>query len=140
METSKNYLDNSIMPWYNNNSALIMKWMGRVGGYTNTLTSVLSFGAAGFIAVSPEQRIVFRNYVKLDWILGMLAGGILILFLIFWVPCHFISRIKQQMQICRSTILTREEIGNLNDIQKPKHGILWAISRILPFKLKYFKK
>jgi len=35
METARIYLDDTIMPWYNNNSKVFAKWEGRSGGYAN---------------------------------------------------------------------------------------------------------
>ena len=44
----------------------------------------------------------------------MLGGGILLLFIIFWLPCNFISVLKQKYQNNISTTLISHD--NLNNI------------------------
>jgi len=57
-------------------------------------------GTGAFIATDILQRVYFREYKKLDWILGMLGGGIFLLFLIFWVVCNYYATQKQIINTC----------------------------------------
>lgn len=95
------------MPWYNNQSSIFSQYKGRIGGYTIDMINVQSSGTAAFIATDVVQRVYYRDYKKLDWIIGMLGGGIFILFLIFWTVCTCYSSEKQIIQTCQSTTLIR---------------------------------
>lgn len=39
----------------------------------------------------------YRYYKKLDWLLGIIGGAMLLFYIILWVPCNFIARTIHQM-------------------------------------------
>lgn len=93
------------MPWFNNVTYLYATWQGLTIGRQLTGDQIATSGVGTFMTVDTIQNIVFREYKKLDWLLGMLGGGIFLLFLILWVPCNFISTIKEKVENCQSIVL-----------------------------------
>ncbi len=133
LEKSKMYLDNSIMPWWNNITNDYISWLGITQGYNPSMSTISFFGINAMIVTGEAKQIFFRYYKKLDWLLGMLGGGIFLIFLFFWFPCHTFAVIKQKVQQCQSIAIVQEE----NKINKPKFRVLWYLSNLLPFNLSY---
>lgn len=128
------------MPWYNNITKIIPVWEGLSDGRALDESNAQIQGTATFIATQISQRIIFREYKKLDWLLGMLGGGIFLLYLIFWVPLNFISTLKQKLQSCYSTTLVRNDMESVINAYRPFFSPFWYISNLLPFRLKCFSK
>lgn len=95
-ETQKIFLDDSIMPWLNNETKLFANYMGMTSGRRVDDLSLTTYGSFAMLTTSSAQRVYFREYKKLDWLLGMLGGGLLALYLIFWVLNNFASTLKQK--------------------------------------------
>jgi len=89
-------MDDTIMPWYNNQTYTFMAWDGITSGQYFQQDWITSLGIGTFLLHYPKTEIVFRYYRKLDWMIGMLGGGIFILFLLFWIPCNYINTVKQK--------------------------------------------
>ena len=43
------------------------------------------------------KDIIYRDYKKLDWLIGLVAGGIFMLYLLFWVLCNGFNTLKQKI-------------------------------------------
>lgn len=100
-ETAKLYLDDSIMPWVNNQTLTYAQWLGKTDGIQLVSTGIESGAVAAFITTIPFQKLYYREYKKLDWLLGMLGGGIALLFLIFWMPCNFFATARQKYDLMK---------------------------------------
>jgi hypothetical protein len=88
----RTYVDNSIMPWWNNNTVQGPYWMGNVDGKDLTEVGTSSIGFYIDYYTFQQLTIAFRYYKKMDFLLGMIGGTIFLLFLIFWVPINFLNR------------------------------------------------
>jgi hypothetical protein len=95
----KNYtLDNSIMPWLNNLTKSSLIWLGQ--SYTLGQVSIegsSSFGIEVDFSFNQYSVMSYRYYKKLDWLLGIIGGAMLLFYIILWIPCNFIARNLHQM-------------------------------------------
>lgn len=137
-------MDDSIMPWINNNTFLTTRWLGHVNGVEAGEDQLLNWGIYSFITTNDLQHVVFRNYKKLDWLLGMLGGGFFLLYLFFWLPCNHISTTKQKIEACQALILSYnkedEDVEGEGEVKKPEFRIGWHLLNWLPFSLPCFKR
>ena len=39
----------------------------------------------------------YRYYKKLDWLLGIIGGAMLLFYIILWVPCNYIAKTVHQI-------------------------------------------
>lgn len=58
--------------------------------------------------------IAYRYYKKLDWLLGIIGGAMLLFYIILWVPCNFINKRLHIMRNAESLVLIRH--GNDDEI------------------------
>jgi hypothetical protein len=80
--------------------------------------------------------VVFRYYRKLDWLLGMLGGGILLLFLFFWIPCNYLNTVKQKIQASEALTLTEryesDEKPSVHNLEKTSISCWFYLTNLLP--------
>lgn len=74
--------------------------MGATGGQILDDLNLITYGSFAMLTTTSIQRVYFREYKKLDWLLGMLGGGLLALYLIFWIFSSFASTLKQKKHSC----------------------------------------
>lgn len=74
--------------------------MGATGGQIIDDLNLITYGSFAMLTTTSIQRVYFREYKKLDWLLGMLGGGLLALYLIFWILSSFASTLKQKKYSC----------------------------------------
>jgi len=39
-----------------------------------------------------HQIVAYRYYKKLDWLIGIIGGAMLLFYIILWIPCNFINK------------------------------------------------
>ena len=47
----------------------------------------------------------YRYYKKLDWLLGIIGGAMLLFYIILWVPCNYIAKTVHQITNAEKTLL-----------------------------------
>jgi hypothetical protein len=98
--------DISIMPWWNNVTKSGLVWMGQTEHYLSVdLTTAATLGIETYFGIGPDGVITFRYYRKLDWLLGIIGGGMLLFYLILYVPCTFINRRVHKMRNVEQLLL-----------------------------------
>lgn len=118
---------------------MLSAWRGKTSGNPLPDNELLANGVGTFMAYDNTQTINYREYKKLDWLLGMLGGGIFIIYLIIWIPCKHVNLIKSKIEIAETTTLIRND-NNLKNVEKPNFSLLWKISTLLPWNLAKFRK
>lgn len=103
------YSDISVMPWYNNLTMTNLYWSGRIAGTILDESTLSTYGPQSLLVPLKYQLIAFRYYKKLDWMLGVIGGGMFLMFLILWVPCSYISRSMSKIERVRKVMLELEE-------------------------------
>lgn len=66
LERSIIYLDNSIMPWFNNITNDYLSWFGITEGQNPLMSSISITGTNAVIITGDTKYISFRYYIKLD--------------------------------------------------------------------------
>jgi hypothetical protein len=85
-------MDISIMPWLNNKVVSNLVWLGQMfTQFLFTLESGSRNGIRTNFGVGRYQIKSYRYYKKLDWLLGIIGGAMLLFYIILWVPCHYIN-------------------------------------------------
>ena len=130
-------MDDTIMPWYNNQTYEFMAWDGFLEPAFILEEDISYYGLGSFLYHYPKTEVIFRYYHKFDWLVGVVGGGIFLLFLIFWVPCNYINTVKQKIEVCEA--LTLEERGSntgeefLENLQKPRISWHYYLTNLIPF-------
>jgi len=60
IETQKIYLDDSIMPWYNNQTLLFPQWLGLTDARIKNLDGIRVGGTSSLLAIISPQRVTYR--------------------------------------------------------------------------------
>jgi hypothetical protein len=84
-------MDYSIMPWANMKYATNLAWYGLQKGTSKMNTNLFPLPKIDTIS-SNYQNLIFRYYKKEDWLLGIIGGGIFLIYLGLWVLCHPINQ------------------------------------------------
>lgn len=91
-------MDDSIMPWRNNRNLTLMSYSGNLKGTgALKLQAAAVSGAQQQLIISNSLEVAVRFYKKLDWLLGVIGGGMFILFAICWVVFSWYSRQMSQI-------------------------------------------
>lgn len=85
-------MDYSIMPWTNILSISNLAWFGLKKGSTKSSTNVYSPLPRFDTIASNYQYLIFRYYKKEDWMLGIIGGGIFLIYFALWTVCHTFNR------------------------------------------------
>jgi len=90
-------MDISIMPWVNNITEQGLVWLGKsmVIAQPSPTTSALN-GLEVDWSFDEYHIASYRYYKKLDWLLGIIGGAMLLFYIILWVPCNYINRNKHK--------------------------------------------
>ncbi|TXI92589.1 MAG: hypothetical protein E6Q33_06335 [Neisseriales bacterium] len=100
LESQTFIIDDSIMPWRNNITHILPAWFGKVTADDYSEEGLITSGVGSFLATLPMKTVIFREYKKLDWLLGMLGGGFFLLYVFFYVPFSYFSAKKNEKKVC----------------------------------------
>lgn len=98
MSQKKYFIDDSILPWWNNRTYDNLFWAGKVSGSDGNQIMLESLGYFSDLYTFTEYRYSYRYYKKLDFILGMIGGAVFLIFLFFWVVFTYFNRTLQKMR------------------------------------------
>ena len=96
-------IDDSIFPWRNNRNVSTLSWNGEqiFVASTNTL-----FG----IKFDDSHVVAVRYYKKLDWLIGIIGGGMFFVFIVFWSIFNPINRWLQRIELPSKFFLRQSTI------------------------------
>ena len=81
------------MPWVNNITKNGLIWLGSsIKLYQDPVEVSASWGIEVDFSLYKYGIDSFRYYKKLDWLLGIIGGAMLLFYIILWVPCNYINR------------------------------------------------
>ena len=83
-------IDDSIMPWRNNRNITTLNWDGE---QQYVVTNYNWYG----VMFDDSLEVAVRYYKKLDWLLGIIGGGMFFVFIIFWRLFNPINRWLQRI-------------------------------------------
>lgn len=130
-------MDDSIMPWRNNRNITLMSYSGNIVGLTALNTEIAATsGAQQTLRMSNSLEVAVRYYKKLDWLLGVIGGGMFILFAIFWVVFSYYSRQIAQFELAQQLLLqkiTNDNPRSEEDLIPIKIPWYYMLRRLLPF-------
>lgn len=98
MSQKKYFVDDSILPWWNNLTYQNAYWTGKAFGMDIPENYVVYYGFLADYAIFTDYHYSYRYYKKLDFLLGMIGGAVFLIFLFFWVPCSYVNRTLQKMK------------------------------------------
>jgi hypothetical protein len=99
-------MDISIMPWKNNKDTSNLVWMGNlVNDYNLDPLEAAAYGIDIFLTQSQYQLRAFRYYKKVDFLLGVVGGAMLLFYLILWVPFNYINKTVHQVRNTQQLLL-----------------------------------
>ena len=84
-------LEFSVLPWRNARGRKSMIWYGLREGMAQERDSYTDDIDWRLVA-SRYRTELYRYYRKIDWMIGVVGGGVFLLYLMFWLPCHFINQ------------------------------------------------
>lgn len=130
-------MDDSIMPWRNNRNLTVMSYSGNVKGTgALQLQSAALAGAQQQLIISNSLEVAVRFYKKLDWLLGVIGGGMFILFAICWLVFSWYNRQMAQIELAQQLLLqkTTNDFPRSEEDLIPARIPLWyMIKRMVPF-------
>jgi hypothetical protein len=92
-------MDISIMPWNNFQTQSNLVWLGQIyNAVLLTLEDSGRYGASVYISEYIYQIRTFRYYKKVDFLVGVIGGAMLLYYLILWVPFNYINKTLHQMR------------------------------------------
>ena len=92
-------MDLSIMPWRNSQNHSNIIWLGQL--YNQGLLTPEDAAREGvytYFTQESYQIRSFRYYKKIDFLVGIIGGAMLLFYLILWVPFNYINRTIHQMR------------------------------------------
>lgn len=78
---------------------------GNLAGVSVASSSIYSTPPRAYFFNSHYQKESFRYYEKLDLLIGMLGGGMLLLYLIIFVPFHYINQCLFHMYSAKEMLI-----------------------------------
>ena len=96
----------SIFPGGDISGEVNLVWLGQLNyrniyGTHNAATYLLGT----YFIVQREHIVSYRYYKKIDYILGLIGGAMLLFYLILWVPCNFINKTIHQIHNTEALLL-----------------------------------
>jgi hypothetical protein len=86
------------MPWINNITTNGLMWLGQTQTlYQLSIEESSKYGIEVDFSLYQYSVMSYRYYKKLDWLLGIIGGAMLLFYIILWVPCNFINKTIHQM-------------------------------------------
>lgn len=100
------HLDISIMPWLNNVTETTLIWLGKSQTFQiNNPLDAASEGVKVYFTLNRYNLVSYRYYKKLDWLLGIIGGAMLLFYIILWVPCSYIARTAHEIDATHQLLL-----------------------------------
>jgi hypothetical protein len=130
-------MDNSIMPWRNDRNVTVMSYSGNFKG-----TSALNIQTAATNGVQQKFQVVnsmevaVRFYKKLDWLLGIIGGGMFLFFAIFWQVFNFYNRNAVRFELAHELLLqkvTNDYPKSEEELIPVKIPMYYMLKRLVPF-------
>lgn len=106
----KYFVDDSILPWWNNRTYVNVYWQGKALGTDASAGTVVVYGFYSDYYVFTDYHYSYRYYKKLDFILGMIGGAVSLLYLMFWTVFSCINRTFQKMKNAEELLLSKDAI------------------------------
>jgi hypothetical protein len=136
------------MPWRNNKTSSNLVWLGKIYGYAELASNDAAvFGVNAIFTLAKDLHLIsYRYYRKLDWLIGIIGGAMLLFYIILWLPCSYINRTLHRIRNTEAIILIsnakEDEIRLAKDnISPPKIGkSYWLSNSILNFFFPALKK
>lgn len=92
-------MDISIMPWKNNKQTSYLVWLGDlIHDYALDPLEAGRYGIDVFLTQGQYQLRTFRYYKKVDFLMGVVGGAMLLFYLILWVPFNYINKTVHQIR------------------------------------------
>jgi hypothetical protein len=94
------------MPWINNVTQNNLIWLGEVNTiyYLDPGTAAIN-GIQVDFSLMNYSVVSYRYYKKLDWLLGIIGGAMLLFYIILWVPCNFVNGTLHRMRNANQLLL-----------------------------------
>lgn len=102
-------MDISIMPWKNIKNVSNLVWMGEM--YNALLLDPITaarYGVVVSISNYLYQLRTFRYYKKVDFLMGVVGGAMLLFYLILWVPFNYINKTLHQIKNTENLLLVKK--------------------------------
>ena len=97
------------MPWKNYKDVSNLVWTGElVNDYLLSPYDAARNGVEIFLTPGENQLRAFRYYKKVDFLLGIVGGAMLLLYLILWVPFNYINKTIHQIRNTSQLILVNK--------------------------------
>ncbi len=75
----------------------------------------------------------YRYYKKLDFLLGMIGGAVVLLYLLFWIPFSYINRTLQKIRNAEELLMEKDKfITTDQNLHKIKIPFWFVATRYLP--------
>jgi hypothetical protein len=103
-------MDISIMPWKNMREVSNLVWMGEL--YNMYLLDLQDAGRYGVTLSISEYRYqirTFRYYKKVDFLMGIIGGAMLLFYLLLWVPFNYINKTIHQIRNTENLMLLNKD-------------------------------
>lgn len=94
------------MPWVNNVTTSTLVWQGQQYTYSeNSPETTAQYGMETAFSLFNFNIESYMYYKKLDWLLGIIGGAMLLFYIILWIPCTYINRTLHQMNNVNQLLL-----------------------------------
>jgi hypothetical protein len=99
-------MDISIMPWINNITQSNLVWLGQIyTGYQLNPTQSAIYGVEVAFSEYIYQISSFRYYKKIDFLVGIIGGAMLLFYIILWAPCNYINKTLHKIRNAEALLL-----------------------------------
>lgn len=99
-------MDLSINPWINNQTRSNLVWLGQLENLLQLgPESSAKMGPSFAFTHSSSHMVAYRYYKKIDLLLGVIGGAMLLFYLILWVPFNYINKTLHQIRNASSLLL-----------------------------------
>lgn len=102
-------MDISVMPWKNYKDVTNLVWTGDlINDYVLGQYDAARYGVEIMLTPGSKQLRAFRYYKKLDFLVGIVGGAMLLFYLMLWVPFNYINKTVHQIRNTLQLILVNK--------------------------------
>jgi hypothetical protein len=85
------------------------------------------------------QNQVFRYYKKIDWLLGIIGGGMSLFFILLWIPLHYLNRSFQHSSYAEELLIDYKNSlpTTVRDLKPVKMSFLYPLKRLIGYSDAY---
>lgn len=138
-------MDDSILPNRNYRNVSVISWSGNYQGTkAQSLEGASTSGVQSAFTVTNGMQVAVRFYNKLDWLLGIIGGGMFLFFIIFWAVFNYFNRSWTRLNLANQLLLQKITEDNpqseedLIPVAIPSH---YMLRRIVPcFRVKGYER